>query len=361
MSSVFRLPRADRTAFNGRLDRGTWGVIILGSWLVVESAFYLTFHLYLVPRANKRTPPRPFRSPVDRRQYLFRMVDRILKDNDLSSVNDTEAKKLFARYLIAWFRKTSRSQVPDEVALFPDGTWMVPGLSRLSIEKLYAWAFFSKDISDLTPAEAAELKDSVAFLSDTLHQRFDDALHVYEPRRISLENVQALHRPLVVYGMASMLQCTAGIWLRIAGFRRIQSQSTGLTGWYRPGEDQAYLPIAFFHGIAPAGLSLYLPMLFSVVPRKAPCFLFDNPNIACSIRFAALNEEETARGVEEVLDQYCGSKTSLIVAGHSFGSCPVSWLLLSDKLASRIQKAVLLEPVTILLHGMCTYDPYSAS
>lgn len=354
------LPLSTRSRIPGSAP---WGIALLaGSWLVAESAFYLAFHLYLVPRANRRTSPRPFRSPVDRRQYLVRMVQRLLGDNDIHSIDDEQAKKLFARYLMAWFSKKKEhgaTSVENDVAVQPDGTWMVPGLTRESMVKLYAWAFFTKEVPDLTEQECVELDELVTFLTDTLHQRFDDDSQsgAYEPRRISLENVEVMHRPLAIYGASSLLQCTAGVLLRLAGFSRICSRSTGLTGWYRPGVEQqgesAYLPVAFFHGIAPAGLSFYLPMLRSVVPQQAPCFLFDNPNIACSIQFSALNEEETARGVQEMIDQYCGADTPFIVAGHSFGSCPISWLLLNDKLASRIQKAVLLEPVTILLHGTC--------
>jgi pimeloyl-ACP methyl ester carboxylesterase len=173
---------------------------------------------------------------------------------------------------------------------------------------------------------------------------------------MSLEPVNAIHRPLLVYLIVALMKIGAGFLLRLLGYRRIVA-TTGLVGWYKPGKRAAteqtslpFLPLLFFHGIAPSGLVLYLPMiLFGIATEpERPIFLFENRSISCTIDFAPLTEEETIQGIQEIVDQCLGSEQSFSVMGHSFGSCPIAWLVKS-KLADRIQQIALLDPVAILL------------
>lgn len=114
------------------------------------------------------------------------------------------------------------------------------------------------------------------------------------------------------------------------------------------------MPLLFFHGIAPGGLILYLPMIFfglATEPER-PVFLFENRSISCSMDFYPLSEEKTVDGIFELVNQALGESSSqepLSVVGHSFGSCPITWLLASPKMSSRIHQVVLLDPVAILL------------
>ena len=57
----------------------TWPLIVYGS---IEISFYLIFHFHLVPLANQRTPPQPFRAfgchdGKDRFMLLRRILDRL--------------------------------------------------------------------------------------------------------------------------------------------------------------------------------------------------------------------------------------------------------------------------------------------
>jgi pimeloyl-ACP methyl ester carboxylesterase len=151
------------------------------------------------------------------------------------------------------------------------------------------------------------------------------------------------------------------------GFKRVQSQKVpGVTGWYRPSstqkntsqqqQQQSRIPMIFFHGIAPAGVFFYLPMLLlgsDIVTTDRCCLLIDNYNIACTLNFDAVSEREMVSGVQDLIDTYLPnpSTTPIAVCGHSFGSCVVSWLFHhgSSQLRQQIQLCIVLDPVTILL------------
>jgi len=112
------------------------------------------------------------------------------------------------------------------------------------------------------------------------------------------------------------------------------------------------MPLLFFHGIAPSGLVLYLPMLLFglATERERPVFLFENPSISFCIDFYPLTEEHTVDGIVELVEGCLGQDDQpLSVVGHSFGSCPITWLLACPKISKRVQQVVLLGPVAIRL------------
>lgn len=208
----------------------------------------------------------------------------------------------------------------------------------------------------MVPWELDELKQCYDEMEKSLGLTFSAASDCgwkLEPRRLTLEDVNPLHRPLLVYLIVFMIKMAAGLLLRAIGYQRIVSKKTGVTGWYRPAVNVAsanLLPMVFFHGIAPAGLVLYLPMvLLGLATDGRAVFLFENESISCNISFEALTEESTVEGVTELLDQCLGPDTELSLVGHSFGSCQLTWLLHAPALRHRIRQFVLMDPVTILL------------
>ena len=125
---------------------------------------------------------------------------------------------------------------------------------------------------------------------------------------------------------------------------------------YRPPEyeiennsDSSKLPLIFLHGIAPGGLVFYLSMLFYLGGDGRPLFFFENPGIAfCIFGGNPPNEHDTVHGVWEAVDHHLSSVQDVSVVGHSFGSCPVTWLVHSADNA-RIRQIVLVDPVSICL------------
>jgi pimeloyl-ACP methyl ester carboxylesterase len=133
--------------------------------------------------------------------------------------------------------------------------------------------------------------------------------------------------------------------------------------WYRPGkkvdtnqqsnhhEDDSLMPILFFHGIAPAGIVGYLPIVLYGLATESerPVFLFENISISCVLDFQPLTEKQTVDGVMECLKRFGANQQNLSLVGHSFGSCPIAWLLASKKLDQQIKQVVLLDPVAVVL------------
>jgi hypothetical protein len=242
----------------------------------------------------------------------------------------------------------------DEVIM---GSWTIPNLTKQDTDLFFAWAFFGKELADMTPDEQTELEALYVLIHqqcDGLYLEPGDSKQVqshFIPRRLSLEDVSPIHRPLFIYVMIWLFKATVcRVFLVLMGFQRVMSQA-GLVAWHRPArkDGSTLLPLLFFHGIAPAGLCFYIPMILYLIRDGRSAYLFENPPISYSmLSFHALTESETVEGVEEILAKTNHSQAALTLMGHSFGSCQLTWLLKSS-LRERIQQFVLIDPVTILL------------
>eukprot|EP00529_Nitzschia_sp_RCC80_P011548 CAMPEP_0113458622 /NCGR_PEP_ID=MMETSP0014_2-20120614/10018_1 /TAXON_ID=2857 /ORGANISM="Nitzschia sp." /LENGTH=636 /DNA_ID=CAMNT_0000350153 /DNA_START=480 /DNA_END=2387 /DNA_ORIENTATION=- /assembly_acc=CAM_ASM_000159 len=271
-------------------------------------------------------------------------------------------------------------------------------LYRQDMDEFFSWAFFGKFHDKLSREESEELEriyDEIEKQHPDLtfppkpphvHQTTDNntttADVVCKARRMTLEPMRAMYRPLSVYLGVGCLKIAAGLVLRYHGFQRITTES-GLIAWYRPASssvspspsssaankdrtESSRLPLLFFHGIAPGGFALYLPLLLKgfATETDRPVFLFENKSISCAIDFHPLTEERTVDGVIECLEKCGMANTDISLMGHSFGSCTIAWLvaaaLSSSKSSSSsqrrkrqftnsIKQIVLIDPVAILL------------
>lgn len=248
----------------------------------------------------------------------------------------------------------------------------IDGIGKYDVDDLFAWAFFGKDPEQLVRWERHELEAMHRIVQEHVRLEFDaggaqsssllsgsKTSSCYRARKMTLEPVNALHRPLAVYLAIMGLRWLVGLFLRCLGFRRLVA-STGLVGWYRPRRSHAgaagLMPLLFFHGIAPGGHVFYLPMLLcGLAGDGRPLFVFENPSISCVLGFAALDERQTTQGVREIVQEALGdgsddaSEGGLALVGHSFGSVPLTWLIHDPYFQPRIRHMILLDPVTILL------------
>jgi hypothetical protein len=125
---------------------------------------------------------------------------------------------------------------------------------------------------------------------DIIHKRYN---LVFEPgessdktaRLLTLENVRPLHRPLLVYVIIGFLEMMGEMVLRWNGFRGHVAK-TGLVYWYwyRPSQMQhrdEKPPLLFFHCIAPAGKTFYIPMLlYGLGGEERDVFICENRPIS---------------------------------------------------------------------------------
>jgi pimeloyl-ACP methyl ester carboxylesterase len=358
----------------------TWKQMFV-TYLCTELSFYACYRYVFLPKAQIRKVPRPYRDypdPGDRAKLLQRIIHRLERQH--SGGDDLHTK--LSNFVLAWFKpadqlqqrqlsaplpllkavstlessnlaETSDDDDDEQCDSMPAATKKfktIAGLKKEELDEFFAWAFFGKDMTDMEPTEMLELAVMYSMLEEKCHLRFEPGRGgKLEGRRLTLENVKPLHRPLLVYIIVHFIERIGNIFLRLYGFRRHSSPS-GLIYWHRLGLDTANrLPLLFFHGIVPAGKTFYLPIcLASFGDRKRTMYLFENPPIGGCITFEALSEDETVDGVQYALSKHDDSNRPLTLVGHSFGSCPMTWLLHSS-LKKRISQFVLIDPVTILL------------
>lgn len=377
--------------------------------------FYFVFHKVFVPRANRLVPPAPYRDyGKERTKLLVRILRRI---EATCALNKKDVPTTVHNFIAEWFHvsknahhdlKDDDEKSSDRMTNFPelsptpssspensdddmDSMYLHSPMSVASsqvgpvgsaasscepsiclykedIDDFFAWAFFGKHHLTMLPWEVQELSTMMKLLQQQHNitfphkprcpqKRKSQSYHNTAPRCMTLEPVNAIHRPLLVYIIVAVMKIGAGIILRCLGYRRIVAK-TGLICWHKPAggcasgkqSSSSFLPLLFFHGIAPSGLVLYLPMiLFGIATEpERPIFLFENPSISCTIDFAPLTEEQTVQGIEEIMNHCLSADRPISVMGHSFGSCPIAWLLKSE-LSHRIHQIALLDPVAIML------------
>lgn len=351
--------------------------LLLG-YIAVEASFFLFYAFYLVPRANSRTEPHEYRDYVathQRHLLLLRILERMERTCKATNQN---IRHWLEGYMKQWFHQHSPVIDPDTAAIkstLPplsqvsqvsmassssetsdddeeedtNEDWTMDDLRKDDTDTFFAWGFFAKNYTDLTREEHLELDKIYMTLQERYGLYFAKGKSsTLTPRLLTLEDVRPIHRPLLVYAGVGLFRMVGGMLLRLLGFRRHVATSD-LIYWYRGCKNPTRDPLLFFHGIAPAGLMPYLPMAFSTLGlSERECFLFENKPISCSIGFHSITENETVSGVLEALENHVDSQTNVALVGHSFGSCPMTWLLHSP-LRNRIRQLLFLDPVTILL------------
>lgn len=348
--------------------------VSLAAYLTTEVLFYFIFRLYLIPRANQRTEPHPYRDyGRNRRALLLRILARI---EETSKDTNRNVRDVICNFLLQWFQEMktqdlcpassasdtssiagseieSEEEASNHSRDKNDEIWTVPGLRKGDMDEFFGWAFFGAACVDLADWQRDELARMYVEIEQRQGLVFPPGTSErYIPRRLTLENVDPLHRPLLVYISVILLKVIAGLYLKSLGFHRHVVSRSGLVGWHRAAREgcEKLLPILFFHGIAPGGLIFYLPMVLAGLANDGrTVFLFENRSISCSLNFSALNEEQTLEGVDEIVTRYLPTGAPVSLVGHSFGSCQLTWLLHDPSFRNRVRQFILMDPVTILL------------
>jgi len=368
------------------LHTNTHFVLIKGAYtyllfllIVVELVFYAYFRWILIPRANDITKRKsePYRDyPTSHRHVLFlRILNRI--EDRCKQMNKTFGDE-FTLFLSRWFNDTRQCNTHH--------------FFKEELDVFFSWAFFDKNYVDLNPIEKQEINRMYDILQERHGIRYQSrsdgipeshSRSPLQPKCMTLEPVDSLHRPFVIYLLVGVGRILSHLLLRVLGFQRYTAvdetacidkmASRQLVYWFKPSsqslKSSEQETILFFHGIAPAGLLFYIPLLYNTFCNHAlgspskNILLFQNKPITCSMSFEALNELSTVTCIRSILDKHLslGSSSSnvnesmresspnLCLIGHSFGSCQVSWLLYSPLIIPYVRKIVLLDPVSILL------------
>jgi pimeloyl-ACP methyl ester carboxylesterase len=253
----------------------------------------------------------------------------------------------------------------EYVINLPDDKWTIRGLKKSNSLEFLAWILFGHSLTDIVNDESKawmmeELDMLLEFGKERINIVFQDGKEDADEKLraflVSLENVCILHKPLFLYLFFYLIKFLGDLFLKCLGFRRVTTKQ-GMVAWYRPGTNteksqQKMQPILFFHGISPGGHPMYLPMLLQGIAsdKRRGLVIIDNPAISWRISFHAFTEQETLRGIQEILDECLDDKDQkFILAGHSYGTAPVTWVIHDPVLRSRIGQVLLMDPITILL------------
>ncbi len=310
--------------------------LVLLTWLASELVFVVVFYRVWLPRFQKLRPPAGYRDYAKDRRKLFmrilRRIEKVCKEDNKPTLPKIQS------FIREWFPTSTPDFCPK----------------KGDVDQFFAWAFFGKHFHELEPWMHQDMKGMYEILESEHNLSFPKGLTPeYKPMRLSLDPLTPHYRPFFIYAILLGIKITGRLLLRAAGFYHLETTG-GLKYFYRPPKreiDQTNkLPIIFLHGIAPGGLTFYLPMLFHLGGDGRPLFFFENPDITFCILAGGnpLKEHDTVEGIWEAVDHHLSSVQDVSVVGHSFGSCPITWLVHSDNRA-RIRQIILVDPVSICL------------
>jgi hypothetical protein len=107
------------------------------AWLGVEIIFYFVFRFYLVPRANRRVPPAPYRDygeARDRYRILLRILERLEK---FARYWGKPSRGVIATYVWSWFHDKDHVGAPStKIAALAAAMAIGKGRQKTEEEKL---------------------------------------------------------------------------------------------------------------------------------------------------------------------------------------------------------------------------------
>ena len=310
-------------------------------WGAIEAAGLVWFYCWLMPnRLQPRTVPDPAHHPP-----------KALLEKFLESLDDLcrhEGDSYIDNFIRGWFGDDAAREC----------------LRRTDVRSFFAWAAFSCDPADLGRTDAALLEGAVgdfgARHSIELRDDADPRAKACPPKRLTLEPMQCMWRPLFTYATIALLRGITQIILTAAGFVAHLDEPSGYKIWVRsrasvdrlegtgfPEHEPAShgkLPVVFFHGVS-FGILPYLRLLRRICSKR-PCAIPEAPFISMTLRFATDSGVGIGGAIERLLDAQGWDR--VILGGHSFGSVHAWWVRRALG-PSRVAGVALLDPIGPLL------------
>ncbi|KAI0882354.1 uncharacterized protein GGS22DRAFT_170749 [Annulohypoxylon maeteangense] len=264
------------------------------------------------------------------------------------------------RYLQMWFLGADESEI-----------------RRDNVRDFILWAFFDRWPGKETEEEDAELDEYVDAIEELLGRRLEPGRGKAEGLRLTLDEVETRYRSIVWYLVVGVVDFVSHCQLVRSGFHhhaqspsrifsvippRLQdlftrrySESEELSYWYRPHTATGKLPVVFLHGIG-IGLYTYVPFLAQLnsesgeqdVQGQIGIVAIEILPISFRLTKEPLRRPDFLRQIATILDAHGWDR--FVLVSHSYGSALATHMLRSEDLADRISSAVLIDPVTILLH-----------
>ncbi|KAI8591395.1 Alpha/Beta hydrolase protein [Geranomyces variabilis] len=306
---------------------------LLTAWMLGETLWY-PYHMYTANRLRaRRDPAHVAKTPEERRKLYERCLAALAQGSDVR------------KSIEGWF-----FGAPIET------------IGRENMVQWFAWAMWDAEPHDLTPSELQEISQ---FIADTERAAGGGVVirEGYNPdvkcMRLTIDDMQHLHRPFVYYVVISAMHGIAAVFLRSQGFvaKSIVPSGDDTTPqhyFYRPAAvsnkkiDSATtadspLPIVFIHGI---GIGyLHYATLIARLPTTVDVFLIDWPHVAMRRAETIPTIPTAVASFTSMLARHNHHRACFV--GHSLGSAAISWMLHHNP--SAVASAVFLDPVAFLL------------
>ncbi|KAI2605566.1 hypothetical protein GGR54DRAFT_446676 [Hypoxylon sp. NC1633] len=263
------------------------------------------------------------------------------------------------RYLQKWFLGADESEI-----------------RRDNVRDFILWAFFDMWPGQESEEDAAELEKYIQDIEDRLGRRLEPGRGKAEGLRLTLDEVETRYRSVVWYLAVAVVDFTSHCRLVYSGFHyhaqppsgvlsvippRLQdlftrkySESAALSYWHRPHTAKGKLPVVFLHGIG-IGLYPYVPFLARLNSESAQdgqgqigIIMIEILPVSFRLTDAPLSRPKFLKEVATILDAHGWDQ--FVLVSHSYGTALATHMLRSENLANRVASAVLIDPVTILLH-----------
>ncbi|KAJ3178155.1 hypothetical protein HDU87_003707 [Geranomyces variabilis] len=314
---------------------------LLSAWMLGETLWY-PYHLYTANRLRaRRDPAHVAKTPKERRRLYERCLAALAQGSDVR------------KSIEGWF-----FGAPIET------------IGRENMVQWFAWAMWDAEPHDLTESETLEISQ---FIADTeravgggvvIREGFNPDVKCM---RLTIDDMQHLHRPFVYYVVISAMHGIAAVFLRSQGFvaksvENDDDSSVPQHYFYRPAKvsnkkndddddrDSATanspppLPIVFIHGI---GIGyLHYATLIARLPTTVDVFLIDWPHVAMRRAETIPTIPTAVASFTRMLTNHNHTRGACFV-GHSLGSAAISWMLHHNP--ALVASAVFLDPVAFLL------------
>ncbi|KAI1413113.1 hypothetical protein F5Y13DRAFT_31255 [Hypoxylon sp. FL1857] len=331
---------------------GDWAIALSHPLGIALAAFCVADVLYAVfiyiPH-NRRLKEEAKHPP-----QLAREERRALFQRCFANVPDAR------RYLQMWFLGADESEI-----------------RRDNVRDFILWAFFDRWPGQESEEDDAELEEYIEDTEKRLGRRLEPGRGKAEGLRLTLDEVETRYRSIMWYLVVGVVDLVSHCQLARNGFHyhaqspstmlsvippRIQnaftsrhSASGGLSYWHRPHTATDKLPVLFLHGIG-IGLYTYVPFLTRLNSESGGengqgqigIIAIEILPISFRLTGPPLSRPEFLRQIATILDAHGWDR--FVLVSHSYGSALASHMLRSEALADRIASAVLIDPVTILLH-----------
>ncbi|KAI0003473.1 hypothetical protein F4779DRAFT_630744 [Xylariaceae sp. FL0662B] len=263
------------------------------------------------------------------------------------------------RYLRMWFLGADESEI-----------------RRDNVREFILWAYFDRRPGQESEEDEAELDEYIGMIEQRLGRKIELGKGSAKGLLLTLDEVETRYRSVVWYLLIGAVDLVSHCQLAWNGFQyhaqprsgilsvippRLQnlvsqkhSVSRELGYWYRPHTATDKLPVVFLHGIG-VGFYTYIPFLsrLNSAPEQSGqgqigIIAIEMLPISFRLTGDPLDKLEFLRQMAVILDAHGWDK--FLLASHSYGSVLATHMFQSEDLAGRIDSAVLIDPVSILLH-----------